>query len=451
MTLPAPRPSTPAAPIPAMPVNTPGARMFLAVVLTGIMSGLGGMMLACLLHDVQHMAYGYGQAGGPHDFLHGVMAAPPWRRVAALFTCGLVAGFGWWRLQRTGIRLVSVNAAVGRGDAPGRVMPAGATFTHVMLQIVTVGLGSPLGREVAPRELGAMLATRGARLLGLAAGDARIIVACGAGAGLAAVYNVPLGGALFILEVLLKAFSPRAALAALAASGIAALVPWWALGNVQQYDIGPMTLTPALMAWAVCAGPLIGAGAHVIRTLGTAVQNRAASGAARIWWCIPVFTGLGVLACMFPQLPGNGRGPMQLAVAGGVGVTLAAELLGLKVLVIMGALRSGAAGGLLTPSLTMGALLSTVLAAGWNAVLFPIHADAAALVGGVAFLGTFMSMPVTALALGIEFTRVGHDMWFPMCLAMTLAVATGRTCARLTRLPAALTHPNAPGSVSARS
>lgn len=86
-------------------------------------------------------------------------------------------------------------------------MPAGTTTIHALLQIVTVALGSPLGREVAPREMGALGAGMVARKLGLLADETRTLVACGAGAGLAAVYNVPLAGALFSLEVMLLSFS----------------------------------------------------------------------------------------------------------------------------------------------------------------------------------------------------------------------------------------------------
>jgi H+/Cl- antiporter ClcA len=82
-------------------------------------------------------------------------------------------------------------------------MPAGTTTIHALLQIVTVALG-PLGREVAPREMGALGAGMVARKLGLLADETRTLVACGAGAGLAAVYNVPLAGALFSLEVMLS-------------------------------------------------------------------------------------------------------------------------------------------------------------------------------------------------------------------------------------------------------
>ncbi|MFT8711133.1 MAG: chloride channel protein, partial [Komagataeibacter rhaeticus] len=58
--------------------------MAVAVVVTGILSGMGGTVLSLLLHMIQHLAYGYGQPGGPHTFVQGVSAAPAWRRVAAL-------------------------------------------------------------------------------------------------------------------------------------------------------------------------------------------------------------------------------------------------------------------------------------------------------------------------------------------------------------------------------
>lgn len=67
--------------------------------------------------------------------------------------------------------------------------------------------GLPLGREVAPREMGALGAGMVARKLRLLEDETRTLIACGAGAGLAAVYNVPLAGALFSLEVMLLSFS----------------------------------------------------------------------------------------------------------------------------------------------------------------------------------------------------------------------------------------------------
>ena len=114
-----------------------------------------------------------------------------------------MAGLGWWALYRFGRPLVSIRQAV-KSDDPR--MPLVSTTVHALLQIVTVALGSPLGREVAPREIGSALAGWLSRRAGLSVAQSRIMVACGAGAGLAAVYNVPLGGAVFVLEVLLGTF-----------------------------------------------------------------------------------------------------------------------------------------------------------------------------------------------------------------------------------------------------
>lgn len=96
-----------------------------------------------------------------------------------------------------------------------------------------------------------------------------------------------------------------------------------------------------MVLWAICAGPVIGVGAHVAKRLMGIVQNRAAKGPSRIGWCLVVFPVLGVLTCFYPQLPGNGRGPMQLALSARLGMELAAIVLVLKVVVIMGALRAG--------------------------------------------------------------------------------------------------------------
>jgi H+/Cl- antiporter ClcA len=171
-------------------------------VAVGIASGVAGMGLGLLLRLVQHTAFGYSlhTIKSTESFVQGVSAASDSRRFLALCVCGAVAGVGWWLLYRFGRPLISIAQAV-RENGPR--MPFVATMIHAVLQIVTVALGSPLGREVAPRELAADFATWLSGRAGLDPGYTRIMIACGAGAGLAAVYNVPLGGTLFTLEVLL--------------------------------------------------------------------------------------------------------------------------------------------------------------------------------------------------------------------------------------------------------
>jgi H+/Cl- antiporter ClcA len=393
------------------------------VVLTGVGAGLGGMLLALLLHAIQHLAYGYSlsRVASNESFLSGVSAATPERRLAALVICGLVAGLGWWALYRFGRPLVSIKQAV---KPDGFRMPVTSTVVHALLQIVTVALGSPLGREVAPREIGAVWSDWLACRAGLNAAERRIMVACGAGAGLAAVYNVPLGGALFVLEVLLGTFEWSALVPAVVTSVIAAVTAWPALGNEHQYEVGQLALSEPLVVWSAICGPLFGIAAWGFTRLTEEAHARAPKDRRLPMFSLLNFAAIGVLVMVFPQLAGNGKGAATLSFDSDLTVALAATLLVLKVAIEVSSLRAGAEGGLLTPGLTNGALIAVVLGGIWNMLWPGTPPGAYAIVGAAAFLAASMQMPLTALVLMVEFTRVNHDFIIPMLLCIAGSVST---------------------------
>ncbi|WP_419689357.1 chloride channel protein [Burkholderia theae] len=420
----------PSAPASSPPPASPFARVAVVTILTGVGAGLGGMLLALLLHAIQHVAYGYSVAHviGTESFLTGVTGADPLRRLAVLIVCGIVAGGGWWALYRYGRPLVSIRRAVRAADPR---MPFVSTTIHALLQIVTVALGSPLGREVAPREIGSLLAGRLAHRAGLTPDDCRLMVACGAGAGLAAVYNVPLGGAIFVLEVLLGTFELRALIVAVVTSAIAAAVAWIGLGNEHQYTVPAFALSTPLVAWSIVCGPLFGFAAYGFVRLTTRARANAPKD-----WRLPVFAFvnfavIGVLAMWLPQLLGNGKGPASLGFDGTLTIGLAAALLVLKVLIEAGSLRAGAEGGLLTPGLANGALFGVVLGGLWSLVWPGASIGGCALVGATAFLAASMQMPITAVVLLLEFTRADHDSLVPMLLAVAGSLVAYRFAQRL--------------------
>jgi H+/Cl- antiporter ClcA len=284
---------------------------------------------------------------------------------------------------------------------------------------------------VAPRELGSLIADRLARGAGLDADTRRLMIACGAGAGLAAVYNVPLGGAVFVLEVLLARFAWREAIMALATSAIGAAVAWMGLGAEAQYSVPAFVISPGLIAWAVLCGPLFGLAAHGFTRLTGAARARAARG-----WSLPVlalvnFTLIGCLAIYLPQVLGNGKGPAQLGFDDQLTIALAAVLLLAKLVVTSSSLRAGAEGGLLTPALACGALLAVMLGGGWNLLWPGVPLGAFAIVGAAAFLASSMSMPLTAIVLVVEFTRIDHDFLVPIILAVVGSVCASRLCQRM--------------------
>jgi H+/Cl- antiporter ClcA len=422
--------------------HTGGRRLAVFAVvtlLTGIGAGLGGMLLALLLHAVQHIAYGYSvdHLASGESFLSGVSAASPARRFVALVTSGLVAGFGWWALYRFGRPLVSIKKAV-KADDPR--MPVLTTVGHALLQILTVALGSPLGREVAPREIGAVWSGWLAHRAGLTAAECRIMVACGAGAGLAAVYNVPLGGALFVLEVLLGTFEWSALAPAVVTSAVAAMTAWIGLGNEHQYVIAQLELSEPLVVWAALCGPIFGLAAWGFDRLTTHARAHAPKDHRLPILSLLNFAVIGLLVMFLPQLAGNGKGPATLSFDGDLTIGLAATLLVLKVAIEAGSLRAGAEGGLLTPGLTNGALLAIVLGGIWNVVWPGTALGGFALVGAGAFLAASMQMPITAVVLMFELTRVNHDFLIPMLLCIAGSVSTFKW---LARPPVALAPANA--------
>lgn len=399
-------------------VSGPLARQAVAVLATGLAAGAAGTALTVLLHLIEHAAFGYTE----NSFLDGVEHARPARRVAALVVGGALAGLGWWLYRRAVTNPASVTAAVAGTDC----LRLRSAVPDALLQILSVGAGASLGREGAPRQVGAALGGWLSDRLLLDAAHRRRLVACGAGAGLAAVYNVPAGGALFALEVLLGSRALADVASAALTAAIATVVAWPVLGTGSTYILPPLRLTASLIAFAALIGPLAGLGGTAFHRLTTVARERAVRG-WRLAVVMPaVFAAVGGLAVVYPSLLGNGKALATLAFDGRIGLGAGAALVLLKPLATAACLRAGAIGGLLTPSLATGAVLGLVTGAGWT-YLWPGAAPASyAPIGAAALLAATQRAPLTALALTFEFTHASWNLLPPAILTIALASGTAR-------------------------
>jgi CIC family chloride channel protein len=171
------------------------ARFWFAVVLTGVGTGLAAAALTGLLELTQHLIWG----GGGIDLLQAASQAPLWKHLAALIGAGLLTGAGQLLLTHLSSgNAIDITAAIW--FQAGR-LPKFRTLGSATLSVLIVGMGAPLGREGAPKQAGAVIADAMSDRVRLSDDERRLLVACGAGAGMAAAYGVPLGGALFALEV----------------------------------------------------------------------------------------------------------------------------------------------------------------------------------------------------------------------------------------------------------
>ncbi|MEA2145300.1 MAG: hypothetical protein QOG59_887, partial [Solirubrobacteraceae bacterium] len=173
------------------------ARFWALIVCLGVLTGLAASALIALLHLVEHLSFGY--HSGP--FIDAVRHDSGPRHVVVLLLAAGVVILGLAGLRRLPDSGSSeVSEAIWLRRARVALAPS---LARGVLSIVTVGMGVSLGREAAPQLAGAATASRLADWASLALWQRRLLVAAGAGAGFAAVYNVPLGGALLAMEVFL--------------------------------------------------------------------------------------------------------------------------------------------------------------------------------------------------------------------------------------------------------
>lgn len=353
-----------------------------AVVIVGLLAGCAGLATSLALRSIEHLTYHYTFG----SLLQAVTASSLARVALGPMIGGALAGLGWWFL-RSRADVPQLSSAIEK-DQRIRLLPFGF---DAFLQVLVVGSGASLGRESAPRQLAAALGDFATGWLKrLSTQDRELLLACAAGAGLGAVYAVPLGGTLFTLRIMLKTWHPRAVGAALITSSLAVSVASFVTHNQPNlYWPNPRT-SYLLIGYAITLGPLSLVLGLVFTRLMAAANKRALS---RSWLVVPSIAAAGLLTGIcshwLPELPGNGKSILTASLAGGMTLSVAAAVLVLKPVLTAAFLRAGAVGGLLTPALATGA-------AGGTLFVLAINAGA-----GTHFHGPTISMAGAAGVLAI--------------------------------------------------
>jgi H+/Cl- antiporter ClcA len=361
---------------------------------------------------------------GP-NLLDGATHADAWRHVWVLLGAGVLTGAGQVILRRlTSGNGIDITEAIS--ECGGR-LPALRTLGTAVLSILLVGMGASLGREGAPKQVGAVLANALSDRAHLSEEQRRLLVACGAGAGMAGAYGVPLGGALFALEVLRGVLALRLILPALLASAIAAGVSWVVLPNAPTYLIPSYPSSPSVVCWALIAGPVAGlVSIGYVHLVAWADRNKPENW-RRLVAPMAVLGMLGGASIEFPQLLGNGKDIAQLAFTNQVTPLLLVVLLVLRPLSTILCLGSGVPGGLFTPSLALGALLGGVLGLAWSWFWPGVPPGLFAVLGAAAVLAATTHGPISAVVLVMELTGRDRSFVLPLLLVVVTATVVART------------------------
>lgn len=389
---------------------------WVAIVITGVVTGLFGAGLMALLQFVEKLAFSY--HGGSYQAA--VASTSDLHRLISLVLAGVIGAVGWFLIRRYLKNETSeIDDALWNGD--GELGARRSLATSVVSEVV-IGMGASVGREAAPKLMGGASASVLSHWLHLSSAQKRLLVACGGGAGLAAVYNVPLGGAIFTAEVMLGSFALPTVLTALACTLTATMTAWLFLSSSATYvDVANYHFSGSIMVWSLLAGGVIGfLAVAYIRLLGW-VSARRSQGVAILWQMPLAFAVVGLVGFKYPQLFGNGKDMAHDAFVGVGGLGLLFALFALKPLVTTLTLGSGAAGGVFTPFLATGAALGGFLGVAWNHVWPGSPVGAFALIGAAAMIGAAMQAPLAGLVLVIELTHTGFNLMIPMMTATAIA------------------------------
>lgn len=331
-------------PITSLPKST---RLSLAVFGTGIASGLVGILCHYLLEFIQILVFDNDKS----NLLSQFNSVSPFRRFAVLLVVGVLASLFWYFLQRR-VSLLSISKAK---QLVGKKSPnfLGQSL-HALMQVTIVGAGSSIGKEGAPRELGALFGGNLSKALHLDIVDRQLLIACGAGAGLAAVYQVPFASTLFVLETLGVAWKSKNIIIILVTTYLSAYCARPIVGKEAMYQVGKVSSDPASLIQVIVLVLVITPLAMMFSFLAKKASKSRITD-KRILCTMPLsYVVLGGIAAFYPLIMGNGQVLAQWLFSGGVSAYLPLILV-VKGLMVCLLLWAGSYGGTLTPSFTLGA------------------------------------------------------------------------------------------------
>ncbi len=419
-------------------------QLSLLALLVGIVTGLGAFVFRELIGLVHNVLF-LGRLSFAYE-ANAFTPPSPWGIFVILVP--VVGGLGV-------TFLVSTFAPEAKGHGVPEVMDAvyykGGIIRPVVAVVkslasaLAIGSGAAVGREGPIIQIGSALGSTLGQVIGMTAGQRITLVAAGAGAGIAATFNTPIGGVLFATELMMPEISVNTFLPVAIATGTATYIGRLFFGTQPAFLVpvnlasmpSELTSAPTLLLYALL-GAIVGVAATgFIRGLHWAEDafdripgryGRHALGMALV----------GVLIYVLQRTAGHyyvegvGYSTIQATLDGRLTAPLFLLLLYVsKLLATSVSLGSGSSGGVFSPSLFMGATIGAAFASvvGMIAPGLPVSLPAFAMVGMGAMVGGGTGAAMTAVTMIFEMTR-DYDIVLPMILAVAMALGVRRMLSR---------------------
>ena len=348
----------------------------------------------------------------------------PWEIVIPVIggvIVGIMAKYGSPKIKGHGIPEAMEAVLVGHSKIEPRV-----AVLKPLSAAIAIGTGGPFGAEGPIIQTGGAVGSLVGQLFYSTAAERKVLLACGAAAGMSATFNTPIAGVILSIELLLFEFKARSFIPLVIASTLATAVHWVLLGRGPMFAVGQIDFAvPQGLPFYVVLGLLCGAAAVAFtKTLYFVEDLFEKLPLDDMWWPAIGAVGLGVIGYFVPRVLGVGYDTIGDILNNHLAMKMLVLVLIFKSLALVISLGSGTSGGLLAPMFMSSAALGGVFAALINRVFPAAHVAPTgfALVAMGAVFGAAARAPFTFIIFAFEITR-NYDSVLPLMLVTVIADA----------------------------
>ncbi|HTD68297.1 MAG TPA: chloride channel protein [Candidatus Limnocylindria bacterium] len=390
----------------------------------GVIGGATSLVYHACGQTIKWIAFG--QTGG---FLDIARTVPAWKLVVVPTVGGLIAGliiyFGLRLIGNPGLSNLLEVIATGDGRLPLRT-----ALVNAASSLVSISTGASIGREGLITQVTAAVSSRLGLLAKWPPYRLRLLIACGAAAGLAAGLNAPVAGAVFAAQIILGNFSMNLFAPLVFSSVVASVIARNPLTphawvQVPEFDFTSLSQLPWFLPLGIAAGFC---GASFLKLLRLSDKFTSSLSVPLYLRIMVAGAGVGAMALLFPQVLGNGHEAANEILSKEFGLKFLLGLFIAKFIATLLTVALGTVGGVFTPTLFLGAALGSLFAGclhqiGWGANL-PQGAFALVGMGGV--LAATTHSPLLAMIMIFEMS-LNYSLMPPLMLACVVATLVSRS------------------------
>ena len=402
--------------------------MLILAALLGFLAGFASTFFRWMIEFFESIfsIKGFSLAGIPPQTYPFLLPLMP--MLGGLFI-GLICKYFPNAVKENGVHKVMYAVALNDGKVRKRTIASCAVTSSI-----TIGSGGSAGREGPTVQIGAAVGSTIGQLLHLSTERMRVLVGCGAAAGIAASFNAPLAGVLFALEIILGDFAIHTFSPIIIASVIGTVTGRALEGNEVTFNVPVHELVhPTEIIFYLALGMLCGIVARLFTFMYFYIQQVFEEKLMTADIYKPAIGGLivGMISIFMPQILGNGYDVMEQALTGQMFWGLAFLLVFMKIICTSITLGSGGMGGVFAPSLFIGAMVGTAFGSSVHFIFPTLSASAEtySVVGMGAVAGAVMQAPLTNILMLFELTN-DYTLILPI---MATCIAASYTYQRFTK------------------